>query len=174
MSAICQHVESAIVRWMAQSAGEQNLLANSFALATNASRVEVIPTGLLVTHGDKASFRLNFYSGESEEKVELPAVVVTCQSGQRMDDAPNIQTCEVDMTLEVQCDSKDGFDSVEWLDQASRWMHGQLSGTTNVERELEIADPALVVSYVSNPEVGRAAEGRRRIHRWAFQVVASI
>lgn len=174
MSAICQHIESALVRHLLQVAGNGDLLANSFALATHASRIDVTPTGLLVYTDDAPSFTLSIYSGESEERVALPAIVVVCDSATRMEEAPNVQTCNVEVSLEVSADSKEGFDSVAWLDQASRWLHGALSGKTGFARDMEACEPGLVVSYISNAECGRSVDGRRRIHRWSFQIVASI
>jgi hypothetical protein len=174
MSAICQRIESALVRYLLQVAGNGDLLANSFALATNASQVQVTPIGLLVQMEDNASFTLNFYSGESEERVQLPAIIVVCDTAQRMEDVPNVQTCNVEVSLEVQCDSTEGVNSVAWLDQASRWLHSELSGSVALARDLEVCEPGMVVSFVSHAECGRAVDGRRRIHRWSFQIVASI
>lgn len=174
MSAICHAIESAFVRMLCQLAGSTEGVANSFALATHAKAVDVVPGGLLVYMDDAPNFTVNFYSGQSEEKVELPAIIVTCDNGQRIEEAANVQTCNVELSLEVQCDSKQGVNSVEWLDQASRWLHDLLSGSYGLARDIETADPNLVVSYVSTAECGRSAEGRRRINRWAFQIVASI
>lgn len=174
MSAICQRLESALVRHLLQVAGNGDLLANSFALATHASRIDVTPAGLLVYLEDSPSFTLSIYSGESEESVTLPAIVVACDSAQRMEEVPNVQTCNVEVSLEVSADSKEGFDSVAWLDQASRWLHDTLSGTVGFARDLEACEPDVVISYISNAECGRGSDGRRRIHRWLFQIVASI
>lgn len=174
MSAICQHIESAVTRWIVQSAQSNDDVANSFALATHAVGVEVVPTGLLVRPEDSRTFILSVYSGESESRITLPAIVVSCVSAQRMEDVENLYTADVEVNLEVQCDSTSGCNSVEWLDQASRWLHGILSAEDSLCRDLEAAEPGMIVSYVSNPDVGRAAEGRRRLHRWSFNVVASI
>lgn len=174
MSALHQAIESAIVRMLCQNAGLTEGVANSFALATHATDVSVVPGGLLVSMDDAPSFVLNFYSGQSEEKVELPAIIVVCDTGQRIDEAPNVQRCNVEIALEVQCDSTSGVNSLEWLNQASRWLHDLLSGSYGLAHDIETADPNLVVSYVSTAECGTSVEGRRRIHRWAFEVVASI
>lgn len=174
MSAILTAVESAFVRHLLNVAGEQDLGVNSFALATNAERVTVTPTGLLVGYEDTPTFEVNFYAGQSEEPVKLPAIIVECSTGQRIEDCPNIQTTTVEISLEASADSKNGFDSLAWIDQASRWLHGEISGGWPLERALEIAQPGLVVSYVSTAECARLAEGRRRVHRWSFQVTASL
>jgi hypothetical protein len=174
MSAICQHLETAFVRFLIHEAGSKDKVVNSFGLATHAHDIEVVPTGLLVTMDDGVDFTLSIYSGVSEDPVKLPAIVVRCEDGQRMDDTPNIQTCQVTVELETNWDSKAGFDSVTWTDQAARWLHGTLSGQMAIAGELEIAHPGLVISYVSFPECGRSVEGRRRLSRWALEVVASI
>ena len=174
MSAICQHLETAFVRWLTDCAGSNDQVVNSFGLATHAEDIEVVPTGLLVTMDDGVDFNLSIYSGVSEEPVKLPAIVVRCEDGQRMDDTPNIQTCQVTVELETNWDSKAGFDSVIWTDRAARWLHGTLSGQFSIAAELETAHPGLVISYISFPECGRSVDGRRRISRWALEVVASL
>lgn len=174
MSALLQRLESAIVRMIATQASGTHEVANSFALATHALSVDALPTGLLVQEDDQHQFRINLYSGESESAIVLPAVVVTCLTGRAMEDVPNIETITVEVTLEASCDSRSGFNSPAWMDQASRWMHSILDGQTPLDRLIEIAEPDIVVSYCVLTEHGRASEGRRRIHRWTLEVTASI
>ncbi len=171
---ICQRVESAVLKWLLEAASPSESALSSFALATDAESVTVVPTGLLVSYGDADSFTLNFYAGESEERQELPKVVVVSTQGTPEEDCPSIHRVPVEVTLCVEADSRTGFDSTAWLEQASRWLHGQISMTRGAMDGLERVDPYLVVSHVGPAETGRAPDGRKRIHRWQFDVVASL
>lgn len=174
MSAVCQAVESSLVRALLSLADPGEALVSSFALATHAVDVTVTPTGLLAKYDDAATFALNFYAGDSEEKQTLPKLTVVCSQGQPMEDVPNVHTLPVEICLEASCDSATGFDSVLWMDQASRWLHDLLCADGRLADDMMRAEARLGVSHVSRPEVGRNAEGRRRIHRWQFSVVASL
>lgn len=174
MSAILQTLESAFVRFLATQASSTHDVVNSFVLATHAIAVDVIPTGLLVTQDDATQFRLNLYAGESESEIELPAIVVVAQAGRSMEDVPVIQVVPVEITLEASGDSRTGFDSVAWIDQAARWLHDTLNKQEPIERDLEIADPRIAVSGVVVNDHARATDGRRRIRRWTLEVTASI
>lgn len=171
---ICQRVESAVLKWLLEAASPSESALSSFALATDAESVTVVPTGLLVSYGDADSFTLNFYAGESEERQELPKVVVVSTQGTPVDNCPSLQKVSVEVTLCVEADSRTGFDSTVWLEQASRWIYGQISMTLGAMDGLERADPYLSVSHVSPAETGRAPDGRKRVHRWQFDVIASM
>lgn len=174
MSAICQRVESAVTRWLLRSADPSNGLVSSFALATSAEDVTVTPTGLLVHYTDAPTLVVNFYSGESEEKQELPKVIVSATQGTPEESCPNIQRIPVEVTLSASADSTSTVNSTVWIEQASRWLHGIISGTRGAMDGIEQADENIAVSYVSPCEVGRAPDGRIRVHRWQFDVVASM
>jgi hypothetical protein len=174
MSAICQRLESAIIRWLLRSADPTEDAVSSFALATEATAVTVTPYGLLVHYGDSATFNLNFYAGESEEKQELPKLVVAASQGAPVEGCWNIHTIPVEITLAVSADSSSTVDSVAFMDQTSRWAHDLIAGTRGMMDGIEAAEPTLVVSHVTSPEIGRAPDGRMRVHRWQFDVVASM
>lgn len=174
MSALLQRLESAVLRFIATQASGTHEVVNSFALATHALAVDAVPTGLLVQESDDARFRVNLYAGESEQRIVLPAIVVLAQVGRCLDYLPKIETVSVEITLEASCDSRAGFNSPEWMDQASRWLHGILNGQEPIDRLIEAADPDIVVSYVTPTEHARSPDGRRRIHRWTLEITASI
>lgn len=171
---ICQAVETALVRYLIQRGAATHASATSFGLLPAATSVTITPAGLMCQSDDSATFTVNFYSGESEDRISLPAIIVTAQSSQPVEGASNLHTVSVEVTLEVQCDSSTTVNSVAWLGQASRWIHGELSGTAGLMPGLEAAEPSLVITGTTAPQMGRVSEGRRRIHRWEFQVIASL
>lgn len=170
MSAICNKVETSLVRWLASASSGESL--DAFALCTHATLVAVHNTGLHVATGHE-SFTLNFYAGESESEVKLPSVVVVCDQGTEDDPGTGNFQCDVRIELSVPADSSVAIpSSVGFLVGASQWLHDMVLDDAIAE-SISKYSHGLMVYGVSERQNSRSVEGRRRIHTYQFSILCS-
>lgn len=170
MSAICNKVETSLVRWLASASSTSAL--DAFALCTHATLVAVHNTGLHVATGHE-SFTLNFYAGESESEVKLPSVVVVCQQATEDDPGTGNFSCDVTIELIVPADSTVAMpSSVGFLVGVSQWVHDMVLDDAIAENISRFSH-GLMCYGVNERQGRRSVEGRRRIHTYEFNLLCS-
>jgi hypothetical protein len=120
------------------------------------------------------SFTLNFYTGESEEQVTTPALIVSSENATEDQDAVGNALVDVQIDLMFPADSATNENVIAKLEAASVWVHQMIrrpdfaSMVNNQHCDVSICgiDPS---GYSGQ----RMAEGRQRVHRYSVRMYAA-
>lgn len=173
MSILCQRAERAVMMALLHEATTALAGVNVFASVSYAEGATVYNTLDQAVVGSE-SFTLNFYTGESEEQVTTPALVVSSENATEDQDAVGNALIDIQFDLMFPADSATAENVIAKLEAASVWVHqmirrddfGPLVNNQHCGVTVCGVDPS---GYSS----ARMSEGRQRVHRYSVRVYAA-
>lgn len=170
MSILCQRAERAVCKALIQECSTALNGIDAFDAFEGASAASVanvyeqaVPDGETIT--------LNFYTGETQEKVETPAIVVSCTNASEDQDVVGNAMLDVNIDLIFPAESDPTKNVIAQLENASVFV-AQVIRRSDFADLCTVQHDSLTVIGVdpSGYSGGRITEGRQRMHRYGVRL----